>query len=66
MALIKTDSGNRVGWEHYDNEQEARDRAARARAEAADMERRGYDFGYSVPGEVQKVEGADEWIVTTP
>lgn len=54
MPLIRTDSGCKVGWETYDNEAEAKARGERARAEARDMARRGYDFGYQCPGEVTR------------
>lgn len=52
MPLIKSDSGCKVGWETYDNEDEARERAKTARTQAREMATRGYDFGFQVPGEV--------------
>jgi hypothetical protein len=57
MALIKTDSGCKVGWEVYDNEAEARARATSPEL-AADRTRAlqaGYDFGYQWPGTVERV-----------
>lgn len=61
--LIKTESGCKVGWEIYDDEAEARARGRQAEVRMRDMESRGYDFGYQVPGEVR--ETADgTWIVT--
>lgn len=65
MALIKTDSGCKVGWETYDNEHEARMRARRAVQEAIRLASAGYDFGYSVPGVVW--QGSDgNWVVVVP
>lgn len=56
MALIKTDSGCKVGWEIYDDEAEARARATSPEL-AADRARSiqaGYDFGYQWPGTVEQ------------
>lgn len=64
MTLIHEEYGCKVGWLTYDNEAEARERAAKARLDAEDKAARGYDFGYCVPGEVRKVE--DGWVVTIP
>lgn len=58
MALIKTDSGCKVGWEHYDSEEEARARGAEIRKPGGERDRAvaaGYDFGYQSPGEVERV-----------
>lgn len=68
MALVKTDSGCRVGWHYYDDEAEARDAAAKARAEADLMVTQGYDFGYVYPGGVERVDvdGATLFKVVVP
>ena len=52
MAIIRQDSGCKVGWVTYDNEDEARAAGVKARSEAIEMASRGYDFGYQSPGEV--------------
>lgn len=65
MALIKRDSGCKVGWLTFDNEAEARECAARAKVEARQMEARGYDWGFQTPGEVRE-NRPGEWTVTTP
>lgn len=54
MALIKSDSGCKVGWETYDNEDEAKARAEAIKPERARMLRQGYDFGYQWPGTVDQ------------
>jgi hypothetical protein len=64
MAVIRTESGCKVGWVVYDNEAEAREAAPGFREQAIEMASRGYDFGYQSPGSVEKV--ADGWMVTTP
>lgn len=65
MALIKRDSGCKVGWETYDDEAEARQRAAALVPERQRMLAAGYDFGFQWPGEVQR--NADgTWTVTIP
>lgn len=70
MPIIRRDSGNKVGWTTYDNEAEAREAAAKARAQGIEMAGRGYDFGYTFPGVVDQIrrdgELVDEWRVTTP
>lgn len=65
MTLVSTRSGNRVGWEIYDDEDQARGRARRARREAKGMEARGYDFGMQVPGEVRDNHDGT-WTVVVP
>jgi hypothetical protein len=66
MTLIRRESGNKVGWEVYDDEAEANARAhsPELAAERDRMLGAGYDFGYCWPGQVDKV--ADGWRVTTP
>lgn len=82
MALIKSDSGCKVGWETYDNKEEAEARAERAKVEARERASRGYDFGYQSPGSVEQVRQypvdadgktdyanpvfLDQWVVTIP
>lgn len=65
MALIKSDSGAKVGWETYDNEDEAKARAEQVGPQRDDMLRRGYDFGYCWPGTVQANKDGT-WTVTIP
>lgn len=58
MALVKRRSGNKVGWEHYDNETEALARGAAIRSPGGPRDKAvaaGYDFGYCSPGEVERV-----------
>lgn len=64
MALIRSESGCKVGWEFYDDEEEARQRAAALVPDRERMLSFGYDFGYQWPGTVEKV--ADGWMVTVP
>jgi hypothetical protein len=69
MPLIKTESGCKVGWHFYDNEEEAVEAGKEARKRAIDMAFRGYDFGYMWPGEVKKEtdkDGNDVWVVIVP
>lgn len=81
MTMISSDSGCKVGWETYDNEDEAK---AREKAiERASMISRGYDFGYQWPGTIEQVrtyphknedgsqdrtrpEFENEWVVCVP
>lgn len=53
-----------MGWEFYDDEEEARQRAAALVPDRERMLSFGYDFGYQWPGTVEKV--ADGWMVTVP
>jgi hypothetical protein len=68
MALIKQESGCKVGWYTYDNEAEAKAASAQAARDAARMARQGYDFGYQVVGGIQKVavDGKLAYRVTIP
>ena len=68
MALVKTESGCKVGWSTYDVESEAREAAKQAHSRAVSMLQQGYDFGYQSPGEVTSFEqeGVTRWRVTTP
>lgn len=54
MAIIRQDSGCKVGWVTYDDKAEAEAAAVKAREEAVAMAARGYDFGYQSPGEVRQ------------
>lgn len=65
MALIETRSGCKVGWEVYNDRAEAEARGRVAEVQMRDMEMRGYDFGYQVPGEVRQTADGN-WIVTVP
>lgn len=67
MAVVKTDSGCRVGWVWYDNQPEAKDRAEKEREQANRMVGQGYDFGYVYPGGVEEtvVDGQPAWKVIT-
>lgn len=70
MPMIHYDSGCKVAWEWFDNEAEANERGATARAEAIDKANRGYDFGYQSPGSVQHYENhpthGEAWRVCIP
>jgi hypothetical protein len=69
MALIKEESGCKIGWAFYDNEPEAQERG---RLESERRDRRaaqGYDFGYSWPGTVEHKPAhptyGECWMVVT-
>lgn len=79
MPLIRSDSGNKVGWETYDNEAEAKARAEQIAEQRDRMLIAGYDFGYCWPGEVTQARQyndshnaskgftlLNEWTVTVP
>ena len=70
MALIDQRSGCKVGWETYDNEEEAKAASERAKVEADSKWARGYDFGYLTPGSITHHAAHHEhgecWIVVTP
>lgn len=51
-GLVRTRSGCKVGWEYYSTREFAEARVERAREHAARQAAEGYDFGYSVPGEI--------------
>lgn len=67
LAVIKRDSGCRVGWLWFDNEAEARECAAVQRERGKAMVAEGYDFGYVFPGGVEstEVDGQPAWKVIT-
>ena len=78
MSLLGIESGCKVGWEIYDNEEEARSRVPAVVAEAERRAEQGYDFGYSCPGDVRYTDFyyrhgdkkdqpsyEDCWILTT-
>lgn len=70
MAMVRQESGCKVGWEVYDNEAEAKAAAARAAEERERKAALGYDFGYQWPGSIQHFENHHEfgecWRVCTP
>lgn len=69
MALVRTESGCKVGWDVYDNEQEAKEASKKAEEHGFAMMARGYDFGYCWPGDVEHFvdeNGTDLWRVTVP
>jgi SRSO17 transposase len=53
MALVKINSGCKVGWYTYDDKVEAEAAAAKARRDAVRQAQQGYDFGYQIPGETR-------------
>ena len=64
MALVSQRSGCKVGWDVYDNEDEAR---AAAVFQASERERKfalGYDFGYLWPGSVAQLPDGNWQVVT--
>jgi hypothetical protein len=69
-GLLDSSTGNKVGWLYYDTRENAIKAAAVARLEATAKEAQGYDFGYSIPGEVAEVEVGQDfrpvWRVTIP
>lgn len=52
MTMIAQRSGCKVGWETYDNEDEANAAAKRASEERERKAAQGYDFGYQWPGSI--------------
>jgi hypothetical protein len=61
---IRIASGAKVGWEVYRLKKDAVARAEAARAHALELRKQGYDFGFLVPGTVNKVR--DGWEVIIP
>lgn len=66
MALIRPESGCKVGWETYDNLDEAKARAEWAVIEGRARWAQGYDFGYQSPGEIRPNADETEFTVTIP
>lgn len=70
MSRIETRSGCKVGWETFDNENEAKACAADAAVQRDRMFTQGYDFGYQWPGSIQHVANHPEhgecWVVVVP
>lgn len=61
---VKIDSGCKVGWMYYSDLADAEACSKLARLEAGRKESDGYDFGYQVPGQIQKVDNL--FMVTIP
>lgn len=57
MAVLGIESGAKVGWVYYDNEEEARASVPEVKRRAQEAAARGYDFGYQFPGNVERVAG---------
>ena len=57
---ISSRGGCKVEWAIYATETEAKDVAAWARKEAARKAGLGYDFGYCVPGSIERVKNGFE------
>ena len=51
--LLSTESGCKVGWEIYDNREEAEARVPAVVADAQRKLEQGYDFGYQMPGSIR-------------
>lgn len=69
MPLIKTESGCKVGWHFYDNEEEAIKASKSAREIGIRMLGQGYDFGWQLPGDIKREtdkHGNNVWVVTVP
>ena len=62
---IRTRSGCKVGWEWYATREDAEARVADAEALAAAKAEEGHDFGWCIPGEIEKM-GDGTWRVTIP
>lgn len=56
--------GSKVSWYLYDNSNDAEKAAKIARDERAIKLEQGYDFGYQMPGTIQKT--TEGWEVTIP
>ena len=70
MSLLGHNSGCKVGWSFFDNEEEALAASDKA---AKDRERKfaqGYDFGYQWPGAISHLPDhpvyGDCWMVIVP
>ena len=62
-------SGCKVGWLYYRTQDEANKASRLAEKQGIDKARRGYDFGFQMPGNVRYVESgefAKLWEVTIP
>jgi hypothetical protein len=70
VTMIQYDTGCKVAWEWYDDEDEARTRAADAAVERERKAALGYDFGYQWPGTVQHYPDhpvlGESWRVCIP
>jgi hypothetical protein len=61
MAMIDQHSGCKVGWETYDNEEEAKAAAARESIARERKAAQGYDFGYQWPGSISTTVNHPKW-----
>jgi hypothetical protein len=68
--MIQYDSGCKVAWEWYDDEDEAKAASKRAVVEAERKAALGYDFGYQSPGSIQHFPNhathGEAWRVCLP
>ena len=61
---LRKESGNKVGWRFYSTLAEAKKAARVAEREAVRLEALGYDWGYQLPGRIEK--SGNEFKVTVP
>lgn len=62
---LKQESGCKVGWMFYATREEAEECSRIAQEEAAHKSNIGYDFGWSWPGSIEKMQSGT-WRVTVP
>jgi hypothetical protein len=70
MTMIDNPQGCKVGWAVYDNEAEAKARAAEEEIARERKFKQGYDFGYQWPGSIKHYPdhpklGVECWEVVT-
>ena len=61
---INRRNGCKVGWQTYTTEELAKECAESAKYNAEILRTKGYEFGYSSPGSITKVENG--WEVMIP
>jgi hypothetical protein len=63
---IKVQAGCKVSWYTYDKEADALKASAWAKVERERKWALGYDFGWLMPGEINRIADGTLWIVTMP
>lgn len=63
---IRRSVGCKVAWYTYDNEADALKASAWAKVERDRKWALGYDFGWLIPGQIERSADGDTWTVTMP
>ena len=63
---IKQECGCKVSWLYYDNQADAERASDIAEAEAIELEKEGFDWGYQTPGAIEYNPTQNLYRVTTP